>query len=227
MPPAQLARCVVLIQLSLRAPLESHDSGFKLMSSTQSSLAAQRASFGWRATRRCSTRPRCAPSPSATCFLQDLGLLGKLALMLALAHRPPTSRRAASPRRRLSRSRSTRATGASLSPIEPLAASRCRSAERSRRCPRRRRRADAGAGLSRRSACSKDDPAYASQQTLFDDLGEDLLAHSFDGYNCCLFAYGQTGASHPPRLRAFTVLSLLLTSLVSLVRAQARASRTR
>ncbi|GAA5893813.1 hypothetical protein JCM8208_001251 [Rhodotorula glutinis] len=44
------------------------------------------------------------------------------------------------------------------------------------------------------SACPKEDPAYASQQTLFDDLGEDLLNHSFDGYNCCLFAYGQTGS---------------------------------
>ncbi|BGP47019.1 hypothetical protein JCM10450v2_002871 [Rhodotorula kratochvilovae] len=44
------------------------------------------------------------------------------------------------------------------------------------------------------SACTKDDPAYASQQTLFDDLGVDLLNHAFDGYNTCLFAYGQTGS---------------------------------
>ncbi|GAA6050001.1 hypothetical protein JCM3770_001907 [Rhodotorula araucariae] len=44
------------------------------------------------------------------------------------------------------------------------------------------------------SACPKDDPAYASQQTLFDDLGVELLDHAFEGYNTCLFAYGQTGS---------------------------------
>ncbi|GJN89903.1 hypothetical protein Rhopal_002892-T1 [Rhodotorula paludigena] len=44
------------------------------------------------------------------------------------------------------------------------------------------------------SACSKDDPSYASQQTLFDDLGRELLDHAFEGYNTALFAYGQTGS---------------------------------
>lgn len=39
-----------------------------------------------------------------------------------------------------------------------------------------------------RSACPKDDPAYASQQTLFDDLGRDLLEHAFEGYNTTVFA---------------------------------------
>ncbi|GAA5877032.1 hypothetical protein JCM3774_006880 [Rhodotorula dairenensis] len=44
------------------------------------------------------------------------------------------------------------------------------------------------------SACPKDDPSYASQQTLFDDLGRDLLEHAFEGYNTTVFAYGQTGS---------------------------------
>ncbi|GAA5892555.1 uncharacterized protein JCM6883_007396 [Sporobolomyces salmoneus] len=44
------------------------------------------------------------------------------------------------------------------------------------------------------SAGSKDEPGYASQQTLYDDLGKDLLDHSFQGFNTCIFAYGQTGS---------------------------------
>ncbi|KAA1070348.1 kinesin-like protein Klp8 [Puccinia graminis f. sp. tritici] len=44
------------------------------------------------------------------------------------------------------------------------------------------------------SACPKDEPGYASQQTLYEDLGVDLLNNSFEGYNSCIFAYGQTGS---------------------------------
>ncbi|KAI8969978.1 hypothetical protein BDF20DRAFT_907549 [Mycotypha africana] len=40
----------------------------------------------------------------------------------------------------------------------------------------------------------KNDPNYADQQCVYNDLGVDLLNHAFDGYNCCIFAYGQTGA---------------------------------
>ncbi|RCI03923.1 kinesin-like protein Klp8, partial [Rhizopus stolonifer] len=40
----------------------------------------------------------------------------------------------------------------------------------------------------------KNHPSYADQQTVYNDLGEELLNHAFDGYNCCIFAYGQTGA---------------------------------
>ncbi|CAO3625816.1 unnamed protein product [Cunninghamella blakesleeana] len=29
---------------------------------------------------------------------------------------------------------------------------------------------------------------------VYNDLGEELLDHAFDGFNCCIFAYGQTGA---------------------------------
>ena len=38
------------------------------------------------------------------------------------------------------------------------------------------------------SAGSRDDPAYASQQTLYEDMGVELLDHSFEGFNTCIFA---------------------------------------
>ncbi|WOO79310.1 Kinesin-like protein [Vanrija pseudolonga] len=38
------------------------------------------------------------------------------------------------------------------------------------------------------SAGSRDDDNYASQKTLYDDLGVDLLDHSFEGFNTCIFA---------------------------------------
>ncbi|TFY52398.1 hypothetical protein EVJ58_g10040 [Rhodofomes roseus] len=44
------------------------------------------------------------------------------------------------------------------------------------------------------SACSRDEPNYCSQQTLYDDLGKELLDHSFSGFNACIMAYGQTGS---------------------------------
>ncbi len=41
----------------------------------------------------------------------------------------------------------------------------------------------------------KSDPHYASQEKVFDAIGVDVLNNSFDGYNACIFAYGQTGWS--------------------------------
>ncbi|KAM0437371.1 hypothetical protein ACHAQK_007306 [Fusarium lateritium] len=41
---------------------------------------------------------------------------------------------------------------------------------------------------------TKDDPNYAGQSNLFDDLGQPLLDNAFQGYNNCIFAYGQTGS---------------------------------
>ncbi|OBZ85442.1 hypothetical protein A0J61_06508 [Choanephora cucurbitarum] len=43
-------------------------------------------------------------------------------------------------------------------------------------------------------SADKNDPTYADQDRVYNDLGEDLLNHAFDGYNCCIFAYGQTGS---------------------------------
>ncbi|MCJ8750206.1 hypothetical protein PDJAM_G00259830 [Pangasius djambal] len=39
-----------------------------------------------------------------------------------------------------------------------------------------------------------DDPAYISQKQVYLDIGEQMLLHAFEGYNVCIFAYGQTGA---------------------------------
>ncbi len=36
-------------------------------------------------------------------------------------------------------------------------------------------------------------PKYASQDIVFDALGTDILDNAFEGYNACIFAYGQTG----------------------------------
>ncbi|EDO35613.1 predicted protein [Nematostella vectensis] len=39
-----------------------------------------------------------------------------------------------------------------------------------------------------------EDPKYADQRKVFDDLGAGVLRNAFEGFNCSLFAYGQTGA---------------------------------
>ncbi|XP_058635708.1 kinesin-like protein KIF1A isoform X19 [Onychostoma macrolepis] len=44
------------------------------------------------------------------------------------------------------------------------------------------------------SHTSPEDINYASQQQVFRDIGEEMLLHAFEGYNVCIFAYGQTGA---------------------------------
>ncbi len=38
------------------------------------------------------------------------------------------------------------------------------------------------------SAGPREEPGYASQQTLYEDLGVELLDHSFEGFNTCIFA---------------------------------------
>ncbi|KAM9294416.1 stAR-related lipid transfer protein 9 [Gastrophryne carolinensis] len=39
-----------------------------------------------------------------------------------------------------------------------------------------------------------EDPKYASQEVIFQDLGTTILSEAINGYNVCLFAYGQTGS---------------------------------
>jgi len=39
----------------------------------------------------------------------------------------------------------------------------------------------------------QDDENFASQELVFDSLGRDILDNAFQGYNACIFAYGQTG----------------------------------
>ncbi|KAI5749116.1 hypothetical protein M8J76_004764 [Diaphorina citri] len=35
---------------------------------------------------------------------------------------------------------------------------------------------------------------FATQAMVYSDIGEEMLEHAFEGYNVCIFAYGQTGA---------------------------------
>ncbi|XP_065560293.1 kinesin-like protein unc-104 isoform X2 [Artemia franciscana] len=47
----------------------------------------------------------------------------------------------------------------------------------------------------------EDDPNFADQRQVYCDIGEEMLQHAFDGYNVCIFAYGQTGAG-----KSFTMM---------------------
>lgn len=38
------------------------------------------------------------------------------------------------------------------------------------------------------SAGDRNEPGYCSQQTLYDDLGKELLDHGFAGFNACILA---------------------------------------
>ena len=59
----------------------------------------------------------------------------------------------------------------------------------------------AGRGLGTPASCScsplvlqPEDINYASQKQVYRDIGEEMLQLAFEGYNVCIFAYGQTGA---------------------------------
>ncbi|KAI8826691.1 uncharacterized protein EV422DRAFT_592939 [Fimicolochytrium jonesii] len=41
---------------------------------------------------------------------------------------------------------------------------------------------------------AESDDHFASQETVYNAVGKDILEHAFEGYNTCVFAYGQTGA---------------------------------
>uniref|UniRef100_A0A8C1X7X2 plus-end-directed kinesin ATPase n=1 Tax=Cyprinus carpio TaxID=7962 RepID=A0A8C1X7X2_CYPCA len=44
------------------------------------------------------------------------------------------------------------------------------------------------------SHTTPEDVNYACQKLVYKDIGEEMLLHAFEGYNVCIFAYGQTGA---------------------------------
>ncbi|XP_060794381.1 kinesin-like protein KIF1B isoform X1 [Neoarius graeffei] len=44
------------------------------------------------------------------------------------------------------------------------------------------------------SHTTPDDPCFAAQSQVYNDIGKEMLQHAFEGYNVCIFAYGQTGA---------------------------------
>ncbi|KAF7661214.1 hypothetical protein LDENG_00266800 [Lucifuga dentata] len=43
-------------------------------------------------------------------------------------------------------------------------------------------------------SANRGSPTFASQETIFQDLGSDVLKAAFEGFNACVFAYGQTGS---------------------------------
>ncbi|KAI5612221.1 kinesin-like protein KIF1B isoform X4, partial [Silurus asotus] len=44
------------------------------------------------------------------------------------------------------------------------------------------------------SHTTPEDSCFASQSQVYNDIGREMLQHAFEGYNVCIFAYGQTGA---------------------------------
>lgn len=58
------------------------------------------------------------------------------------------------------------------------------------------------------SAGPRDEPGYCSQQTLYEDLGKELLDHGFEGFNACILA-----CAFPPSLSAFYSLNDSLSRL--------------
>ena len=49
---------------------------------------------------------------------------------------------------------------------------------------------------------------YANQDHVYDCLGKQVLDNAWEGYNCCLFAYGQTGAG-----KSYSMVSLIRKNL--------------
>ncbi len=53
-------------------------------------------------------------------------------------------------------------------------------------------------------------PNYASQTTVYNDLGKSVLDNAWEGYNTSLFAYGQTGSGKVRRI--YTVIHIDLNT---------------
>lgn len=52
------------------------------------------------------------------------------------------------------------------------------------------------------------DTDYASQDEVYNDLGQELLDHAFHGYNCCIFACKNSHASTHTHILAVYVHAL-------------------
>ena len=65
------------------------------------------------------------------------------------------------------------------------------------------------------SAGSRDEPGYCSQQTLYSDLGKELLDHGFAGFNACILA---CESSH---IASWNLLSTLTSQMDKRVRHRA------
>lgn len=53
----------------------------------------------------------------------------------------------------------------------------------------------------------KQDEKYWDQASVYDALGRQVLDNAWQGYNCCLFAYGQTGAG-----KSYSMVSVRLVT---------------
>lgn len=51
-----------------------------------------------------------------------------------------------------------------------------------------------GFEINKEGIAVKTNDQYADQDHVYDCLGKQVLDNAWEGYNCCLFAYGQTGA---------------------------------
>lgn len=54
-------------------------------------------------------------------------------------------------------------------------------------------------------------PAYASQSDVFDEVGKPVLEWILGGFNCCVFAFGQTGAGTKSQ-RHFKLMQMNLST---------------
>ena len=68
------------------------------------------------------------------------------------------------------------------------------------------------------SAGDRDDPRYCSQQTLFNDLGKELLDHAFAGFNACILACEYNPRVHYPPLTRMPRIDGQTGSWLTLVR---------
>jgi len=59
---------------------------------------------------------------------------------------------------------------------------------------------------------------FASQEIVFDALGRDILDNAFQGYNACIFAYGQTGMCRGRWSRLVGLLLLVIRDAIRLVK---------
>eukprot|EP00899_Mesostigma_viride_P014149 jgi/Mesvir1/22735/Mv14138-RA.3 len=72
-------------------------------------------------------------------------------------------------------------------------------------------------------------PRYATQQTIFNDLGKDVLKQAMAGYNVCLFAYGQTGSGKSYSMVGFKtgergLIPMIFEELFHQIKASAQAN---
>lgn len=74
----------------------------------------------------------------------------------------------------------------------------------------------------------KNDPNYAGQQRLYEDLGVELLNHSFNGYNTCIVACKSNGPSKLciATLEKMTIPHLVLRRLTLVLHMMLRNRRT-